>query len=213
MPRTKNQKGKLIILERFLTESTDAEHPVSMDQILAHLEAHDIIAERKSISEDLDFLKKLGLDVQILRRSKNTGYYIGARTFALSELKLLVDAVQSSKFITESKSLDLIGRIEKLGSSFQAKQLRHQVWVRGRIKTMNESVFHSVDLIHSAIESDSRILFHYYTWTSRKERILRREGAWYEVSPWALLLDTERPQLENHNRLWLVLRLFHCSSP
>ena len=191
MPRTKNQKGKLIILERFLTESTDAEHPVSMDQILAHLEAHDIIAERKSIYEDLDFLKKLGLDVQILRRSKNTGYYIGARPFALSELKLLVDAVQASKFITESKSLDLIGRIEKLGSSFQAKQLRHQVWVRGRIKTMNESVFHNVDLIHSAIESDSRILFHYYTWTSRKERILRREGAWYEVSPWALLLDNE----------------------
>ena len=114
MPRTKNQKGKLIILERFLTESTDAEHPVSMDQILAHLEAHDIIAERKSIYEDLDFLKKLGLDVQILRRSKNTGYYIGARPFALSELKLLVDAVQASKFITESKSLDLIGRIEKL---------------------------------------------------------------------------------------------------
>ena len=131
MARGANQKLKLLYLKQFFEEKTDEEHPATMQQILDYLKANGVDAERKSIYEDLDFLKKLGLDVQILRRSKNTGYYIGARTFALSELKLLVDAVQSSKFITESKSLDLIGRIEKLGSSFQAKQLRHQVWVRG----------------------------------------------------------------------------------
>ena len=178
-------------MQRFLEENTDAEHPATMEQILSWLEANAEVSNRKTVYEDLAYLRDLGLDIQSVRMGRGMGYYIGSRAFALSELKLLVDAVQSSKFITESKSMSLISRIEKLGSVHQARQLRHQVWVRGRIKTMNESIFANVDRISSAIESNRQITFRYFTWNVRRERIFRRDGARYEASPWALLLDNE----------------------
>ena len=187
-----NQRGKLLLLQRFLEENTDAEHPASMEQILAWLENNAEVSNRKTVYEDLAYLRdEMGLDIQSVRVGRGTGYYIGERTFALSELKLLVDAVQSSKFITESKSMSLIGRIEKLGSVHQARQLRHQVWVRGRIKTMNESIFANVDRISAAIESNRQIVFRYFTWNVRRERVFRRDGGRYAASPWALLLDNE----------------------
>ncbi len=191
MPRGKNSRGKVLFLERFLREQTDQDHPATMEQILSWLEEHDIEAERKGIYEDLEFLRQSGTDVRSVRIGRSTGYYLGTREFELSELKLLVDAVQSSKYISESKSLSLISRLEKLGSSHQAKQLRRQVWVRGRIKTMNESVFHNVDRINAAIESDCRIMFRYFTWDRSGNRVLRRGGKRYTVSPWAMLLDNE----------------------
>ena len=186
-----NQRGKLLLLQHFLEENTDAEHPATMEQILSWLENNAEVSNRKTVYEDLAYLRDLGLDVQAVRIGRGMGYYIGSRTFALSELKLLVDAVQSSKFITESKSMSLIGRIEKLGSIHQARQLRHQVWVRGRIKTMNESIFANVDRISAAIESNRQIAFRYFTWNVKRERVFRRDGARYTVSPWALLLDNE----------------------
>ncbi len=186
-----NQRGKLLLLQRFLEENTDAEHPATMEQILSWLEANAEVSNRKTVYEDLAWLRDQGLDIRSVRMGRGMGYYIGSRAFALSELKLLVDAVQSSKFITESKSMSLIGRIEKLGSVHQARQLRHQVWVRGRIKTMNESIFANVDRISAAIESNRQITFCYFTWNVKRERVFRRDGARYEASPWALLLDNE----------------------
>ena len=187
-----NQRGKLLLLQRFLEENTDADHPATMEQILTWLETNAAVSDRRTVYEDLTWLREdMGLDIQSVRVGRGTGYYIGERTFALSELKLLVDAVQSSKFITESKSMSLIARLEKLGSVHQARQLRHQVWVRGRVKTMNESVFSNVDKISSALESNRQILFRYFTWNAKRERVFRREGAHYTVSPWALLLDNE----------------------
>ena len=186
-----NQRGKLLLLQRFLEENTDAEHPATMEQILSWLEANAEVSNRKTVYEDLAWLRDQGLDIQSVRMGRGMGYYIGSRAFALSELKLLVDAVQSSKFITESKSMSLIGRIEKLGSVHQARQLRHQVWVRGRIKTMNESIFANVDRISAAIESNRQIVFRYFTWNVRRERVFRRDGGRYAASPWALLLDNE----------------------
>ena len=187
-----NQRGKILLLQRFLEENTDAEHPATMEQILSWLEKNAAVSDRRTVYEDLTWLRdEMGLDIQSVRVGRGTGYYIGNRTFALSELKLLVDAVQSSKFITESKSMSLIARIEKLGSLHQARQLRHQVWVRGRIKTMNESIFNNIDRISAAIESNRRIVFRYFTWNAQRERIFRRDGAQYSVSPWALLLDNE----------------------
>lgn len=191
MPGGNNKKGKLLYLERFLRECTDQDHPATMEQILSWLEENEIQAERKSIYEDLAFLRDAGVDVQSVRMGRSTGYYLGRRDFELSELKLLVDAVQSSKFITENKSLSLISRLEKLGSTHQARQLRRQVWVRGRIKSMNESVFKNVDRINAAIEGNRQILFRYFTWDRAKNRVLRRDGKRYSVSPWALLLDDE----------------------
>lgn len=187
-----NQRGKLLLLQRFLEENTDAEHPATMEQILAWLEKSAAVGDRRTVYEDLAYLRdEMGLDIQTVRIGRGMGYYIGSRSFALSELKLLVDAVQSSKFITESKSMSLIARIEKLGSVHQARQLRHQVWVRGRIKTMNESIFANVDRISAAIESNRQIVFRYFTWNVKRERVFRRDGARYNASPWALLLDNE----------------------
>lgn len=174
-----------------MNEYTDAEHPATMEQLLKWLEDNNVDAARKGVYEDLAYLRDEGLDVQSVRMGRSTGYYLGKRTFAPSELKLLVDAVQSSKFITESKSMSLIARIEKLGSSYQARKLRHQVWVRGRIKTMNESIFSNVDKISEALEENRQIVFRYFTWNVRRERVFRRDGARYTVSPWALLLDNE----------------------
>ena len=145
MPLVKNNRGKLLHLERFLREYTDQEHPALMEDILAYLNEHDISAERKGIYEDINYLRSINIDVQAVRVGRAMGYYLGNRDFELSELKLLVDAVQSSKFITEDKSLNLISRLEKLGSVQQATQLRRQVWVRGRIKSMNESIYYNVD--------------------------------------------------------------------
>lgn len=191
MPLGKNNRGKLIFLIRFLREHTDQDHPASLDQIIAHLDEHGIAAERKSLYSDFDFLRSIGFDIKCVRANRKTGYYLDSRDFELSELKLLVDAVQSSKFITEEKSLSMISRLERMASKYQANQLRRQVWVRGRVKSMNESIFSNVDQINLAICSNCQILFQYFTWNQKKERILRRKGARYAVSPWALLLDNE----------------------
>ena len=191
MPRSRKQILKSWYLADFLRENTDVDHPIGMGDILEFLEKNDISAERRSVYADIDSLKSLGVDIQSVRHGNNTVYYIGKREFELSELKLLVDAVQSSKFITEDKSFSMINRLEKLGSSYQAKQLRRQVWVRGRVKSMNESIFNNVDKINLAIMSNCKILFHYFTWNQKKEQVLRRNGEQYAVSPWALLLDNE----------------------
>lgn len=192
MPLGKNNRGKLLFILHFLRDNTDPEHPASIEQIITYLDGFDIPAERKSIYNDLEFLKANGYDIKRVKAKQKTGYFMDAREFELPELKLLVDAVQSSKFITEDKSLSMISRIEKLGSSHQAKQLRRQVWVRGRIKTMNESAFQNVDLINLAINANAQILFQYFTWNRNKEQVLRRNGERYAVSPWALLMDDEK---------------------
>ena len=186
-----NQRGKILAVERFLLENSDKDHPVSMKEILDHLEANGIPAERRSVYEDLECLRAANVDIQTTRKKTITYYYVGQRDFALAELKLLVDAVQSSRFISENKSLDLIKRLEKLGSRHQAGQLHRNVLVRGRVKSMNDSIFRNVDRISDAIDSDRQITFKYFTWNVKKEKVLRREGRIYSASPWALILENE----------------------
>lgn len=190
MAKSQLQKLKLIYLMNYLLCETDEEHPVSMSDILNYLSAQGISAERKSIYDDIEMLKLFGLDILTVK-AKNFGYYIGSRDFELPELKLLVDAVQSSKFITKKKSAELIKKIEKLASVHQAKQLERQVFVANRIKTMNESIYLVVDKIHSAISEDKKISFKYFEWTADKEKILKHGGKDYILSPWALTWDDE----------------------
>jgi len=190
MAKSQLQKLKLIYLMNYLLCETDEEHPASMSDILNYLSAQGISAERKSIYDDIEMLKLFGLDILTVK-AKNFGYYIGSRDFELPELKLLVDAVQSSKFITKKKSAELIKKIEKLASVHQAKQLERQVFVANRIKTMNESIYLVVDKIHSAISEDKKISFKYFEWTADKEKILKHGGKDYILSPWALTWDDE----------------------
>lgn len=190
MPKSANQKLKLLYLMKYLLEKSDEEHPLSVADMIAELERYGIKAERKSIYDDLEALRIFGLDI-VQVRGKTTGYYVGARDFELAELKLLVDSVQSSKFITHKKTLVLIKKIESLASVYDAQLLQRQVFVRNRVKSMNESVYYNVDKISNAITADKVIKFRYFDYSVTKERRFRKDGAWYEISPFALLWDDE----------------------
>lgn len=185
MAKAFNQKLKILYLLQMLFQKTDENHTVSMQQILQMLEQNGISAERKSIYDDMEILRQFGFDI-MFRKSQPTGYYLGSRDFELPELKLLVDAVQSSKFITTKKSESLIKKLEGLTSEHEAKQLQRQVYVNNRIKTMNESIYYNVDKIHGAISQDHPISFQYYEWNVNKDMQFRKEGARYLVSPWFL---------------------------
>ena len=183
MAKAPNQKAKLLYLRQYLEEKTDEEHPASTAELIEYLASQGIAAERKAIYDDMDTLSLFGVDVMRVRRGNASGWYIGQRDFQLPELRLLVDSVQSSRFITRRKSMELIEKIEKLASVHQAKGLRRQVWVKNRIKSMNESIYYLVDELHAAIDADRRIRFHYFQYDARGKRKLRRNGAWYRVSP------------------------------
>ena len=109
----------------------------------------------------------------------------------MPELKLLVDSVQSSKFITHKKTATLIHKLESLASVHEAKQLNRQVFVMNRIKSMNESIYYNVDAIHNGIAQQRQIQFHYFEYNLKKEPVFRKQGAWYQVSPYALTWDDE----------------------
>ena len=191
MPRSFNQKLKPFYVMNYLLENTDEEHTVSVNQIIAHLEAQGISAERKSIYSDIEALQVLGVDIERVDSGNYVGYYVASRTFELPELKLLVDSVQSSKFITHKKTASLIKKIEKLASIHEAQLLNRQVFVKNRIKTMNESIYYNVDEIHNGISKNKRIQFLYFEETVSGERNYRHGGAYYLVSPFALTWDDE----------------------
>lgn len=191
MPKGTNQKYKLIYIIKYLLENTDENHKVTMPQILAYLEANGITAERKSIYDDVEAIRELGIEVIGEKLGRNFYYYVVDRDFEMAELKLLVDAIQSSKFITEKKSQELIKKLGALVSVHEAKQLKRQVYVAGRAKALNESIFYNVDAIHNAIEENKKINFQYFQWNTKKEMELRKNGELYEVSPWALLWEDE----------------------
>lgn len=191
MPKSSNQKLKLIYLMKILLERTDETHSITMPEIIDALAAYDISAERKSLYNDIENLRVYGLDVIGMQEDRTYSYHIGNRQFELAELKLLVDSVQSAKFITAKKSNELIKKIEGLASKYEASQLHRQVFVAGRVKTMNESIYYNVDRIHTAIAENSRITFQYFQWNVDKKMELRHEGALYEVSPWSLSWDDE----------------------
>ncbi len=190
MPKGPNQKAKLLYLMRILSERTDEEHPMTLAQITEALEEYSISAERKSLYDDIEVLRNFGMDI-IGRRCKGYSYYVGMRDFELPELKILVDAVQSSKFITHKKSNELIKKIEGLTSVYGARQLDRQVYVANRIKNTSESIYFVIDEIYRAISENSSILFKYTTWLPSKEKMLRRSGEDYHISPWALCWDDE----------------------
>lgn len=191
MPKSSNQKLKLIYLMKILLERTDETHSITMPEMIDALAAYGISAERKSLYNDIENLRVYGLDIIGIQEDRTYSYHIVNRQFELAELKLLVDSVQSAKFITVKKSNELIKKIEGLASKYEASQLHRQVFVAGRVKTMNESIYYNVDRIHTAIAENSRITFQYFQWNVDKKIELRHDGALYEVSPWALSWDDE----------------------
>lgn len=191
MPKSANQKLKLMYLLKYLQEKTDEQHAVTMQQILEYLAQQDISAERKSIYADIKALQEFGVDIHCSKARENGGYYLASREFELPELKLLVDAVQASRFVTAKKSRLLIEKLEKLASPYEAKQLQRHVYVSGRIKNSNESIYYNVDDIHRAMQENKKISFKYYEWGVDKEMHFRRNGSVYQVSPYFLLWQDE----------------------
>ncbi|CDD35478.1 putative uncharacterized protein [Roseburia sp. CAG:309] len=191
MAKGVNQKLKLLYLMDILLEKTDENHGITMNEIISSLESYDVSAERKSIYRDIEELQRYGLDVLSYNNGRTTYYHVASRLFEIAELKLLVDAVQSSKFITEKKSRELIKKLESFASKYQAQDLQRQVYVQGRVKTMNESIYYNVDKIHHAIERNHSITFQYYQWNVKKQMELKHEGERYEISPWQLMWDDE----------------------
>lgn len=191
MPKSSNQKLKLMYIRQYLLENTDENHAVTVKDIIAYLESCGISAERKSVYDDIELLRLYGLDVCTEKRDRSVWYNVVSRNFEIYELKLLVDAVQGSKFITEKKSASLIKKLENECSRFQAYELDRQLTVVNRIKSMNESIYFNIDKIHSAIRDNSKIKFRYYDYNAKKEKIYRHDGRIYEVSPFALTWDDE----------------------
>ena len=191
MAKGSNQKLKIVYLIKILTEKTDEQHSITMNEIISELKAYGVNAERKSLYNDIENLRQYGLDIVGEQHDRTYYYYLVSRQFELAELKLLVDSVQSAKFITERKTNQLIKKIEGLASKYQASQLQHQVYVSQRVKTTNEKIYYNVDKIHTAIDRNSMISFQYFQWNVKKEMELRHGGAWYHISPWGLSWDDE----------------------
>lgn len=191
MPKGNNQKLKLVYLIKIMLSKTDDTHGITMPEILAELGHYQVEAERKSIYADFETIRLLGFDIIGEKKGKTYYYHIANRPFEIAELKLLVDAIQSSKFITARKSNELIKKLENMASVYEARSLQRQVYVSGRIKTMNESIYYNVDEIHNAISTNQQIRFQYFQWNVKREMELRKNGEAYIVSPWALSWDNE----------------------
>jgi predicted DNA-binding transcriptional regulator YafY len=184
-----NQRLKILYLYKIFLQKTDANHPITMQQIIAELELYGISAARKALYEDIEALKLFGLDICSIK-GKYSGYYVKSRDFELPELRLLADAVTSSRFLTESKSKELLKKIEGLASVYEGSQIQRQVFVADRVKAVNETIYRSVDSIHRAVAEKKQITFRYFDYGTDKKKKYR-EGM-RVCSPYALTWSDER---------------------
>lgn len=190
MPRSNNQKLKILYLRDILYRYTDEEHPLSANEIAEILKDQGIEAERKSIYSDIEMLAEYGLDILKIT-GRDGGFFMGSREFELAELKLLVDAVMSSRFITRKKSEQLVKKLSSFADEYDADDLKRQLYSINRIKSQNESILYSVDVINSAIRSRKKLCFKYCEWTTQIKLVPKKNGEIYEVSPVTLIWDDE----------------------
>jgi len=191
MPRSTNQKSKPLYLMRILLERTDEDNLLTAQELCDILAEYDIPASRQSIYGDIEALQKFGVNI-VLKPGKSGGYYVASRDFELAELKLLVDAVQSSRLITGRKSQELIKKLSALTSTAQAKQLNRQVWVNGRAKALNETVYYSIDAIYDAINDGKKICFKYFDYSIKKKRVYRKNDQAYIRTPVAMCWNEDK---------------------
>lgn len=184
-----NTKLRILYLYQHLLKYSDAEHPISTGQLIGSLkEEYSIDVNRNTLANDLAMLNKSGFNIEVVRSQSNS-YYIDTQTFDLAELKVLIDAVSSSKFITEKKSKELIEKLLSLTTEHSAAQLRRHVYVEGRVKSENEKGYYIVDVINEAIDTGCKIRFQYADYSTKKRKVMRHDGAYYVVSPYALIWD------------------------
>lgn len=187
--RSPLQRLKILYLYKILTEHTDEDHPMSILDIIAELEQYGISAGRKALYEDIEALKLYGVDI-VDTRGRHADYRVVSREFELPELKLLADAVSSSKFLSESKSVELVDKISQLCSAYQARQLRRQVYVSGRAKGLNEQIYLNIDAIHRAISENRQISFRYFSYDINMRKVYRDDRR--ICTPYTLVMDDEK---------------------
>ena len=188
MPKSDNQKLKILYILDYLQKNSHQDHPVRTLELLSMLEEHDIVCDRKTVYSDIAALQDYGVDILSIP-GKNGGYYIASRNFELPELKLLIDAVQSSRFLTEKKSRELIEKLCSQCSVHDARLMRRDVLVSGRVKSMNESIYFNVDAVQEAIAQNKQITFRYFDWDLGGKRKYRDKS--YQASPYGLCQDNE----------------------
>ena len=197
MPKSDNQKLKIFYILDYLQKNSHQEHPVRAAELLSMLERqHNIICDRKTVYSDIAALQDYGVDIVSIP-GKNGGYYIASRNFEIPELKLLIDAVQSSRFLTEKKSRELIEKLCNQCSVHDARLMRRDVLVSGRVKSMNETIYYNVDAIQDAIALNKQISFRYFDWDLNGKRNYRERQ--YEASPYGLCQDNENCYLLAHS--------------
>ena len=202
--RTRNMESKprILYLLRILEQFTDEEHPLTTRQLIEMLdEQYGISTYRTTIAKDITVLQEFGIDIIIIH-STQCKYFIGSRQFELPELKLLVDAVESSKFITSKKSEALISKIHMLTSSGQRKKLKRNNYVSGRIKPNNEQIYYIVDTINDAINAKKQISYQYYEYTGSKEKVLKNQGEIYTISPYHLVWNDDYYYVVGYSEKW-----------
>ena len=200
MAKGANQKLKLLYLAKILQEQTDDTHGLTMPEIIKELNSYDIEADRKCLYDDIYQLERFGMDVYHVKEGQRTYYHMGSRDFELAELRMIIDSICSSRFITAKKSKELIEKLEKNLSNYDARLMNREVLVSGRVKSMNESIFYTVDAIQNAIANDHRIHFQYFRWNVKGEPELQHDGKIYEISPWTLVWDDENYYMVGYDK-------------
>lgn len=182
-------KLRLLYIYKYLLRHSDAEHPVSTPELLKYLkDEYNMDVHRTTLPGDIAMMEEAGIHFEIIKSRQNK-YYYDDRPFDVPELKLLIDAVSSSKFITEKKSKELIKKLTSLTSDYNAEKLRRHITVEGRIKSENEKAFYILDCINEAIDKNCKVSFQYADYNNRKYKELRHDGEYYIVSPYALVWD------------------------
>ena len=210
------EKNRPLIIFRYLWDHTDEDHPAIIKDIQAYLEAKGISSNRKTVAADLAMLQESGFDV-VCNKSRQNQYFIGTRGLELAELKTIVDAVQAAKFISPGKSRSLIEKLTALSSPYQADQLKRDLYVDGKAKTNNESIYYRVDLLYHAIRNQKAVSFQYVEYTPTKEKVLKHKGQQYCFSPYNLVWNNDAYYVfgwsegNNHNQVvkFRVDRIVH----
>ena len=188
MPRSDNQKLKILYILDYLQKNSHRDKPVRAGELIDMLERYGIHCDRKTIYSDIAALQDFGVDI-LCQPGRGGGYYVASQSFELPELKLLIDAVQSSRFLTEKKSRALIEKLCTLCSAQDARLMQRDVYVSGRVKSMNETIYYAVDTIQEAIAQNRQIRFRYFDWGLNGMREYRDRA--YTASPYGLCQDNE----------------------
>lgn len=182
-----NTKARLLYVQKLLEQYSDEEHPLTTSNIISMLsDQYGISTHRITLKTDIDTLQSYGVDIEVINSSQNK-YYIASRQFEIPELKLLIDAVESSKFITQRKSEELVSKLTSFVSEHQSKLLKRNLCITDRIKPDNEMIYYIVDAINEAINTGKKISFLYFEYSAEKEKKLKNNGKAYIVSPFSLI--------------------------